>query len=115
MAKIILYKKFSDAGQEKKVKPGKAIKNYYFFQNFNHVIFIANGKKVDENYIVQEKDVILIRWIPLYDGYSFGDWFMDVLILMSSAADIATIPAYLFAKSCYGSPEDAVIKALGIE
>lgn len=43
------------------------------------------------------------------------DWFMDVLILMSSAADIATIPAYLFAKSCYGSPEDAVIKALGIE
>ena len=79
MAKIILYKKFSDAGQEKKVKPGKAIKNYYFFQNFNHVIFIANGKKVDENYIVQEKDVILIRWIPLYDGYSFGDWFMDVL------------------------------------
>jgi ATP-dependent Lon protease len=41
-----------------------------------------------------------------------------VLIPMSSAADIATVPADLFAKfqiSFYSSPEDAVIKALGIE
>lgn len=41
-----------------------------------------------------------------------------VLIPMSSAADIATVPADLFAKfqiSFYGSPEDAVIKALGVE
>lgn len=79
MAKIIVYKKFSDSGLEKTVKPGKAIKKYYSIQNYNHVIFMVNGKKVDENYIVQENDVILIRWIPLYDGYSFGDWFMDVL------------------------------------
>ncbi|MDD2575216.1 MAG: protease Lon-related BREX system protein BrxL [Acholeplasmataceae bacterium] len=41
-----------------------------------------------------------------------------VLIPMSSAADIATVPADLFAKfqiSFYSSPEDAVIKSLGIE
>lgn len=41
-----------------------------------------------------------------------------VLIPMSSAVDIATVPADLFAKfqlSFYSSPEDAVIKALGIE
>ena len=41
-----------------------------------------------------------------------------VLIPMSSAADIPTVPAELFAKfqiSFYSSPEDAVIKALGIE
>ena len=41
-----------------------------------------------------------------------------VLLPMSSAADIATVPADLFAKfqiSFYSSPEDAVIKALGIE
>ncbi len=41
-----------------------------------------------------------------------------VLIPMSSAGDIATVPADLFAKfqiSFYSSPEDAVVKALGIE
>ena len=40
------------------------------------------------------------------------------LIPMNSAADIATIPSDLFAKfqlSFYSSPEDAVIKSLGIE
>jgi len=37
---------------------------------------------------------------------------------MSNAADIATVPSELFAKfqtSFYTSPEDAAIKALGIE
>ena len=37
---------------------------------------------------------------------------------MSSAVDISTVPADLFANfqiSFYSSPEDAVIKALGIE
>ncbi len=41
-----------------------------------------------------------------------------ILMPMSNAADIATVPADLFAKfqiSFYNSPEDAVIKALGIE
>ena len=41
-----------------------------------------------------------------------------ILIPMNSAADIATVPADLFAKfqlSFYSSPEDAVIKSLGIE
>lgn len=41
-----------------------------------------------------------------------------ILIPMSSAADIPTVPSELFAKfqiSFYSSPEDAVIKALGIE
>lgn len=41
-----------------------------------------------------------------------------VLLPMSSATDIATVPSDLFAKfqiSFYNSPEDAVIKALGIE
>jgi ATP-dependent Lon protease len=41
-----------------------------------------------------------------------------ILLPMSSAADIVTVPADLFAKfqiSFYSSPEDAVIKALGIE
>lgn len=41
-----------------------------------------------------------------------------ILIPMSSAVDIATVPADLFAKfqlSFYSSPEDAVIKSLGIE
>lgn len=41
-----------------------------------------------------------------------------ILIPMSSVADIATIPSDLFAKfqlSFYSSPEDAVIKSLGIE
>ena len=41
-----------------------------------------------------------------------------ILIPMSSAIDIATVPADLFAKfqlSFYSSPEDAVTKALGIE
>lgn len=41
-----------------------------------------------------------------------------ILLPMSSAADIATVPAELFAKfqtSFYTSPEDAVYKALGIE
>ncbi|MBD5099714.1 MAG: protease Lon-related BREX system protein BrxL [Clostridiales bacterium] len=41
-----------------------------------------------------------------------------VLLPMSSAIDIATVPSDLFAKfqiSFYSSPEDAVIKALGIE
>lgn len=41
-----------------------------------------------------------------------------ILIPMSSAADIATVPSDLFAKfqlSFYNSPEDAVIKSLGIE
>ena len=40
-----------------------------------------------------------------------------ILIPMNSAADIATVPADLFAKfqiSFYGSPEDAVVKALKI-
>ena len=41
-----------------------------------------------------------------------------ILLPMSSAADIATVPSDLFAKfqtSFYTSPEDAVFKALGIE
>ena len=41
-----------------------------------------------------------------------------ILIPMSSAGDIPSVPAELFAKfqiSFYSSPEDAVIKALGIE
>lgn len=41
-----------------------------------------------------------------------------ILMPMSNAVDIATVPADLFAKfqiSFYSSPEDAVIKALGIE
>ena len=41
-----------------------------------------------------------------------------ILIPMSSAVDIPTVPTDLFAKfqiSFYSSPEDAVIKALGIE
>jgi ATP-dependent Lon protease len=41
-----------------------------------------------------------------------------VLLPMSSAADIATVPSDLFAKfqiSFYSSPEDAVVKALGME
>ena len=41
-----------------------------------------------------------------------------ILIPMSSAADIATVPTDLFAKfqiSFYSSPEDAAVKALGIE
>lgn len=40
-----------------------------------------------------------------------------ILIPMSSATDIATVPADLFAKfqlSFYSSPEDAVVKALGV-
>lgn len=41
-----------------------------------------------------------------------------ILLPMSAAADIPTVPAELFAKfqtSFYTSPEDAVYKALGIE
>lgn len=41
-----------------------------------------------------------------------------ILLPMSSAADIATVPSDLFAKfqiSFYSSPEDAVIKSLGVE
>ena len=41
-----------------------------------------------------------------------------VLMPMSNAADISTVPADLFSKfqiSFYNSPEDAVIKALGVE
>ena len=41
-----------------------------------------------------------------------------ILIPMSSAADIPTVPADLFAKfqiSFYSSPEDAIVKAIGIE
>lgn len=41
-----------------------------------------------------------------------------ILMPMSNAADIAMVPADLFAKfqiSFYSSPEDAVVKALGIE
>jgi len=41
-----------------------------------------------------------------------------VLIPMASASDIATVPSELFSKfqiSFYSSPEDAVVKALGIE
>ena len=41
-----------------------------------------------------------------------------ILIPMSSAVDIATVPADLFAKfqiSFYSSPKDVVLKALGIE
>lgn len=41
-----------------------------------------------------------------------------IIIPMSSAADISTVPSELFAKfqiSFYSSPEDAVVKALGIE
>jgi ATP-dependent Lon protease len=41
-----------------------------------------------------------------------------ILLPMSSAADIATVPSELFAKfqtSFFTSPEDAVYKALGIE
>ena len=41
-----------------------------------------------------------------------------ILIPMSSAGDIPTVPAELFAKfqiSFYSSPEDAVIQAVGIE
>jgi ATP-dependent Lon protease len=41
-----------------------------------------------------------------------------ILLPMSSAADIGTVPAELFAKfqtSFYTSPEDAVFKALGLE
>ena len=41
-----------------------------------------------------------------------------ILMPMSSAADIPTVPADLFAKfqiSFYSSPEDAIVKALGME
>ena len=41
-----------------------------------------------------------------------------ILLPMSAAADIATVPSELFAKfqtSFYTSPEDAVFKALGLE
>jgi hypothetical protein len=41
-----------------------------------------------------------------------------ILLPMSSAADIATVPSDLFSKfqiSFYNSPEDAVIKSMGIE
>ena len=81
MAKIILYKKFSDNGDEIKVKAGKTIKEYYPTLNFSHVIIIANGKKVAENYEIQKNDLILIRWIPFGDGYSVADFFLDILTL----------------------------------
>ena len=45
-------------------------------------------------------------------------WAKRVLISLSSAADIATVPADLFAKfkiSFNSSPEDAAIKVLGIK
>jgi len=48
----------------------------------------------------------------------FDSGAKKLLLPMSSAADIASVPADLFAKfqtSFYTSPEDAVIKALGIE
>lgn len=48
---------------------------------------------------------------------AFDTGAKKILIPMSSAADIATVPADLFAKfqlSFYSSPEDAVIKALGV-
>ena len=41
-----------------------------------------------------------------------------ILIPVSSAADISTVPAELFSKfqiSFYNSPEDAVAKAIGVE
>lgn len=41
-----------------------------------------------------------------------------ILLPMSNVADISTVPAELFTKfqtSFYTSPEDAVVKALGIE
>jgi ATP-dependent Lon protease len=41
-----------------------------------------------------------------------------ILLPMSSAVDIASVPADLFARfqtSFYTSPEDAVFKALGVE
>lgn len=43
---------------------------------------------------------------------------VDSLALTILAADIATVPSELFAKfqtSFYTSPEDAAVKALGIE
>jgi ATP-dependent Lon protease len=48
----------------------------------------------------------------------FDSGAKKVLLPMSSAPDIGSVPAELFAKfqtSFYTSPEDAVIKALGIE
>ncbi|MCR5380929.1 MAG: peptidase [Lentisphaeria bacterium] len=41
-----------------------------------------------------------------------------ILMPMSSATDIPTVPADLFAKfqiSFYSSPEDTIVKALGME
>ena len=49
---------------------------------------------------------------------SFDAGAKKILLPMSSAVDIGTVPADLFAKfqtSFYTSPEDAVFKALGIE
>jgi ATP-dependent Lon protease len=48
----------------------------------------------------------------------FDSGAKKILIPMSSAADIAMVPAELFAKfqiSFYQSAEDAVFKALGVE
>lgn len=48
----------------------------------------------------------------------FGAGAKKILLPMSSAADIATVQADLFAKFqtyFYTSPEDAVFKALGFE
>jgi len=48
----------------------------------------------------------------------FGAKLKKILIPMSSAADIATVPNDLFSKfqlSFYSSPKDAVTKSLGIE
>ncbi len=48
----------------------------------------------------------------------FGAMLKKILIPMSSAADIATVPSDLFAKlqlSFYSSPEDAITKSLGIK
>ena len=49
---------------------------------------------------------------------SFDSGAKKILMPMSSAVDIATVPAELFAKfqiSFYQSAEDAVFKALGVE
>ena len=62
--KASLYESMSNEQSVIELESGKSIKKSLPYLNYENTIIIVNGKLTYENYIVQEKDIIIIRVLP---------------------------------------------------
>lgn len=110
-------------GNSKELKESVKTAQNYFRANAKHISQTISLDQKD--YLTHVEDCMGINGtVNKVDDLAnalqvcFDAGAKKILLPMSSAADIATVPADLFAKfqiSFYSSPEDAAVKALGIE